>query len=68
MTEAGQGLTTRQREICDLIVTGQTSKEIGAELSISKRTVEFHRVRILKKLEVRNTVQLVRKLLGADHV
>jgi DNA-binding NarL/FixJ family response regulator len=45
-------LTPTERKILQLIATGKTSKEIGAELSIHYRTVENHRTNICRKLEL----------------
>lgn len=45
-------LTTREREVVDMLVEGRINKVIGAELGISTRTVESHRARIMKKLGV----------------
>jgi two-component system response regulator NreC len=53
-------LTRREREVFDLTLTGATSGEIGNRLSISARTVETHRGRILHKLHARTTLDLVR--------
>ncbi|HET7786766.1 MAG TPA: response regulator transcription factor [Myxococcales bacterium] len=53
-------LTRREREVFDLTLTGATSGEIGRKLSISARTVETHRGRILHKLHARTTLDLVR--------
>lgn len=53
-------LTRRERQVFDLTLTGATSSEIGKELSISARTVETHRGRILHKLHARTTLDLVR--------
>jgi len=53
-------LTRREREVFDLTLTGATSGEIGKQLGISARTVETHRARILQKLHVRTTLDLVR--------
>ena len=39
------GLTTRQRQILDLVLAGHPSKNIAADLGISQRTVENHRAR-----------------------
>lgn len=43
------GLTTRQRQIMELVITGHPSKNIAADLGISQRTVENHRASIMKK-------------------
>lgn len=59
-------LTTRQREVSDLIALGWSNKDIAAKLGISVRTVEDHRGAIYDKLGVRNAVELTRKILGAE--
>ncbi len=55
-----QSLTLREREIFQMAAKGKTSTEIGEILSISPRTVEIHRSRILKKLGLRNQSELIR--------
>jgi DNA-binding CsgD family transcriptional regulator len=57
-------LTPRERVALAQIVRGLSSKEIARDLDISPRTVEFHRTNLLKKLGAKNTVDLVRKVLG----
>ncbi|KGQ18586.1 DNA-binding response regulator, LuxR family [Lysobacter dokdonensis DS-58] len=56
-------LTTREREVFHLIVEGMTTKEIARRLDISAKTAENHRARVLDKLDVRNTAELVRYAL-----
>ncbi len=51
-------LTHREREIMDMIAAGKPNKVVAIELGISERTVELHRSRILKKMEVKNAVEL----------
>ena len=53
-------LTAREREVFHLIVEGLTTKEIARRLDISAKTAENHRTRVLDKLDVRNTAELVR--------
>lgn len=53
-------LTAREREVFHLIVEGLTTKEIARRLEISAKTAENHRSRVLDKLGVRNTAELVR--------
>ena len=55
-----RGLTDREREVFHLIIEGQTTKEIARALDISVKTAENHRSRVLAKLEVRNTAELIR--------
>ncbi|MDQ3494907.1 MAG: response regulator transcription factor [Pseudomonadota bacterium] len=54
------GLTPREREVFHLIVEGLTTKEIARRLEIRPKTAENHRARVLDKLDVRNTAELVR--------
>lgn len=56
-------LTTREREVFHLIVEGLTTKEIARKLDISAKTAENHRARVLDKVDVRNTAELVRYAL-----
>jgi DNA-binding NarL/FixJ family response regulator len=49
----------REKEIITLICQEYTNKEIGEKLFISSRTVEGHRVKILEKMDAKNTVGLV---------
>ncbi|MEG3191383.1 response regulator transcription factor [Lysobacter sp. D1-1-M9] len=56
-------LTPREREVFHLIVEGLTTKEIARRLDISVKTAENHRTRVLAKLDVRNTAELVRYAL-----
>lgn len=53
-------LTPREREVFHLMVEGLTTKEIARRLDISAKTGENHRARVLDKLDVRNTAELVR--------
>ncbi len=55
-------LTRRENEVLKLVADGNTAKEIGKYLNISHRTAELHRSRILSKLGVNNTAQLVRRI------
>jgi PAS domain S-box-containing protein len=57
-------LTTREREIAARLVTGMTSKQIGKELDVSHRTVEAHRMRLMRKLDVTTPGELIARILG----
>ena len=52
-------LTPRQREILQLLVEGRSAKEIGATLSVSARTVEFHKYQMMEKLDLHTNAELV---------
>jgi PAS domain S-box-containing protein len=56
-------LTPREREVAALLMDGLTSKEIGKALSISHRTVEIHRARLMRKYQAHSTPDLVHRLL-----
>ncbi|MEM7314461.1 MAG: helix-turn-helix transcriptional regulator, partial [Planctomycetota bacterium] len=52
-------LTSRERDVIELILVGQSMKQISAELGISIQTTAKHRMRILEKFAVKNDVQLL---------
>ena len=56
-------LTAREREVFHLIAEGHTTKEIARRLDIGVKTAENHRGRVLDKLDMRNTAELVRYAL-----
>lgn len=53
-------LTSREREIVQLLAEGKTSKEIASSLNLSVKTVETHRANIMRKLDLHNLSDLVR--------
>lgn len=55
-------LTTREAEVLNGIVEGHSAKKIGDMLFISKKTVEYHRAKIMLKLKVRNSAELHRAI------
>ena len=55
-----QSLTPREREVLDLVVDGELTKNIARKLGIRPKTVEVHRSHITSKLGVDSTAQLVR--------
>lgn len=58
-------LTAAEKRIARYLVNGFTSKEIAQALSCSHRTIEVHRANMIRKMQVRNSFELVRKLLTA---
>ena len=52
-------LSGREREIFQLVAEGRTNRDVAEVLSISSATVETHRARILQKLDIHNTAELV---------
>jgi FixJ family two-component response regulator len=53
-------LTAREREVFPLVVTGRPNKQIAVELGLSEKTVKVHRGQIMKKMNARSLVDLVR--------
>lgn len=54
-------LTQREIEIIKLVAEGLTSQEMADKLFISSRTVETHRSNLMKKMGVKNSIELIRK-------
>jgi len=59
-------LTPREREVVQCLARGLTSKETARHLSLSPRTVEDHRSRLLAKFGVRNVASLLARLSGLE--
>jgi FixJ family two-component response regulator len=58
-------ITTREREVLDLLVDGHSSREIGSQLGVSTKTVEAHRSRINDKMRSDDLAHLVRMVLAS---
>lgn len=72
LTQPGQGdvqaigkplessLSTRQREVLQLVAEGRSNKEIAGILNVSAKTIEFHRTRIMKELGLKTRPELTK--------
>lgn len=58
--EAGE-ITPREKEVLVLVAAGHSTKQIADQLGISIRTVETHRINMLKKMAVSNSAELIKK-------
>jgi len=58
--ESGPNLTARERQILQLIAEGKSSKEAGASLGVTPRTIEFHKRNLMEKTGLRSTAELAR--------
>ncbi len=56
----GERLTSREREIVQLLAEGKSSKEVASDLGISVKTAETHRANIMRKLDLHSVSELVR--------
>lgn len=54
-------LTKREFQVLELAISGMTNKSIAERLSISKRTTEVHRFNLMKKMDVKNILELSKK-------
>lgn len=52
-------LTLRQREVLQLLVEGQSAKEISTSLGISTRTVEYHKYQMMERLDIHSNAELI---------
>ena len=59
-------LSARQREVLDLLVAGQRSKQIARELGIGEKTVAKHRSAVLERMSVNSVVELVHLFANAN--
>ena len=58
-TDPAAALTPRQREILQLFAEGCSAKEIGSQLDISPRTVEFHKYQLMDSLKLQSSAELI---------
>ncbi|MBU0968804.1 MAG: LuxR C-terminal-related transcriptional regulator [Proteobacteria bacterium] len=68
MSSLSDPLTTREREVLKLIAEGISNKEIADLLFISIRTVENHRANIMRKLNIKQTANLVKYALNKGYI
>ena len=54
------GLSVRERQVLQLIAEGSSTRDIAAQLGISAKTVESHRSKLMRKLDIHDTAGLVR--------
>lgn len=57
-------MTARERDIAALLIEGKAGKEVARALGISPRTVDVYKTRLLRKYSVKNTPDLVKRLLA----
>lgn len=56
-------ITPRETEVLELVAKGNSTKQVADILGISIRTVESHRINMLKKMKVANTAELIKKAI-----
>ena len=60
-------LTPREREVLDLLTQGLQNKSIAQKLSVSPRTIEIHRARVMEKMNAHSVAELVRMMMDLNH-
>ncbi len=55
-----KSLTPRQREIVRLLCSGEAAKRVGATLGVSRKTVEYHKYRLMRRLGYTTTAEFIR--------
>ena len=60
LEEGEKVLSPRERQILKLIAMGKGAKEIGYDLNISNKTVEAHRMQLMRKLDIHNVAEIVK--------
>lgn len=63
-----KNLTTREREILQLVAESYSTKEIAKKLSISAKTADNHRTNLMRKLDLHNVASLIRFAIGNELV
>jgi len=63
-----QDLSRREKEVLQLVVDGNTSREMADKLGLSPRTIDHHRSRLLKKLNKKNSVDLVNFAVHSGYI
>lgn len=61
--EQYHGLTSREHQVLQLIIKGYKNKDMANSLYISEKTVESHRLNIMKKMKVHNAIELFRSAI-----
>jgi DNA-binding NarL/FixJ family response regulator len=56
---SSQELTSRQREVLQLLAEGKSMKEVAGLLSLTARTVAFHKYRMMEQLKVKSSAELI---------
>lgn len=56
-------ITPREKEVLEMVGKGLSTKQIADRMGISVRTVESHRINMLKKFKVNNTAELIKKAI-----
>jgi DNA-binding NarL/FixJ family response regulator len=68
MPMSSNELTVRERQVLEMVAQGKTTREIALVLHLSPKTIESHRGRIMQKLDIHHTAQLVSYAVRHDFI
>jgi FixJ family two-component response regulator len=54
------GLTTREQQVMDMVVSGKPNRDVAEALGISVKTVEVHRAKVMEKMQAKSIAELVK--------
>jgi FixJ family two-component response regulator len=57
--DAYDRLTPREKEVCQLVVTGLLNKQVAYQLGVTEKTIKVHRARVMRKMGVESLAELV---------
>lgn len=61
-------LTSRERQVLQLLAEGRTAKEVAAALNVSHKTVAFHRNNVKRKLGLKKTVEIIKRAIDEGFI
>lgn len=59
-------MSSRERQVLQLIVEGLTSRKIAEKLGLAAKTIDTHRMRLMKKLDIHDVTTLVKFFLNRN--
>ncbi len=62
-TKSRAMLTSRERQVLQMLAEGRSTREVASELNVSHKTVEFHRNNVKRKFGLRKTVELIKRAI-----
>jgi FixJ family two-component response regulator len=66
ISQRRETLTSRERQVLGMVVAGETNKGTARHLSISEKTVEIHRARVMEKMQARSLAELVKMMAALE--
>jgi DNA-binding NarL/FixJ family response regulator len=66
--QRGAVLTSREQEVMRLLAEGRTVREVAQELSLSVKTVEAHKLNLMRKLDIHNRASLVEYAMQKGYI